>query len=100
MVARLARLADLTVVPHPSTGGISHPPTHYMLCCSTAADQCWSQLEPAPPDVGTRVCVAWNGTAEASAAIMVLLPWFGAVQAVQVLYADEYQTVAGRQQPM
>ena len=90
MVARLARLADLTVVPHPSTADVaSSDALHAVLFDSgrpvlVAPRTC-------PPSIGTRVCVAWNGTAEASAAIMGLLPWFGGVQAVQVLYADEYQ---------
>lgn len=90
MVARLARLADLTVVPHPSTADIaSSDALHAVLFDSgrpvlVAPRTC-------PPSLGKRVCVAWNGTAEASAAIMGLLPWLGGAQAVQVLYADEYQ---------
>ncbi len=90
MVARLARLADLTVVPHPSTADVtSSDALHAVLFDSgrpvlVAPRTC-------PPGIGTRVCVAWNGTAEASAAIMSLLPWLGGVQAVQVLHSDEYQ---------
>ena len=89
-VARLARLADLTVVPHPSTVDVaSSDALHAVLFDSgrpvlVAPRSC-------PPGIGTRVCVAWNGTAEASAAIMGLLPWLGGVQSVQVLHADEYQ---------
>ncbi|MGI4977387.1 MAG: universal stress protein [Janthinobacterium lividum] len=90
MVARLARLADLTVVPHPSTADVaSSDALHAVLFDSgrpvlVAPRTC-------PPALGTRVCVAWNGTAEASAAVMGLQPWFAGVQAVQVLHAEEYQ---------
>ncbi len=90
MVARLARLADLTVVPHPSTGDVaSSDALHAVLFDSgrpvlVAPKTC-------PPALGIRVCVAWNGTAEASAAIMGLQPWFTGVQAMQVLHAEEYQ---------
>lgn len=90
MVARLARLADLTVVPHPSTADVaSSDALHAVLFDSgrpvlVAPRSC-------PPVLGTRVCVAWNGTAEASAAIMGLQPWLHGVQAVQVLHAEEYQ---------
>jgi nucleotide-binding universal stress UspA family protein len=90
LVARLARLADLTVVSHPATaGGPSSDALHAVLFDSgrpvlIAPKAC-------PRAIGTRVCVAWNGTAEASAAIMGLMPWFNGVRAVQVLHASEYQ---------
>ncbi len=90
MVARLARLADLTVVPHPSVADVaSSDALHAVLFDSgrpvlVAPRTC-------PPGIGLRVCVAWNGTAEASAAVMSLMPWFSGVRAIQVLHADEYQ---------
>ena len=90
LVARLARLADLTVVPHPATADVpSSNALHAVLFDSgrpvLIAPKAW------PKSIGTRVCVAWNGTAEASAAVMGLMPWFDGVGAVQVLHATEYQ---------
>ena len=41
--------------------------------------------------MGTRVCVAWNGTAESAAAVQAALPWLQRAEAVRILSADEYQ---------
>ena len=90
MVARLARLADLTVVPHPSTADVASSDALHAVLFDSGRPVLIAP-RTCPPGIGTRVCVAWNGTAEASAAIMGLMPWFGGVQAVQVLHADEYQ---------
>ncbi len=90
LVARLARLADLTVVAHPATTDVSSSNAlHAVLFDSGRPVLIASRTQP--QSIGTRVCVAWNGTAEASAAIMGLMPWFGGVSAVQVLHAAEYQ---------
>ena len=45
----------------------------------------------APSAVSTRVCCAWNGTAESAAAIAAALPWLHQAKAVRLLHADEYQ---------
>jgi len=45
----------------------------------------------APANIGTRVCIAWNGTAEAAAAVLAALPWLQRANAVRVLGADDYQ---------
>ena len=44
-----------------------------------------------PETIGTRVCFAWNGTAESAAAVAAALPWLHRANAVQLLHADEYQ---------
>ncbi len=44
-----------------------------------------------PATIGSRVCVAWNGTAESAAAVAGAMPWLERAEAVRVLYADEYQ---------
>ena len=41
--------------------------------------------------IGSRVCCAWNGTAESAAAMAAALPFLHQAQAVRLLYADEYQ---------
>ena len=95
LVAQLARLADLTVVPHPDAGlGAgreisSSDALHAVLFDSGRPVLIAPPLPPAT--VGTRVCLAWNGTAESAAGVLAALPWLQRAQAVRVLSADEYQ---------
>ena len=90
LVARLARLADLTVVPHPASADVSSSNALHAVLFDSGRPVLIAP-RVAPQAIGARVCVAWNGTAEASAAIMGLMPWLGGVSAVQVLHAAEYQ---------
>ncbi len=91
LVAQLARLADLTVVPHPESGDdvSSSDALHAVLFDSGRPVLIAPQV--ALPTIGTRICVAWNGTAESAAAVLAALPWMQRAQAVRVLAADEYQ---------
>ena len=91
LVAQLARLADLTVVPHPEAGDdvSSSDALHAVLFDSGRPVLIAPQA--AGPAVGTRICVAWNGTAESAAAVHAAIPWMQRAQAVRVLSADEYQ---------
>jgi len=91
LVAQLARLADLTVVPHPEAGDevSSSDALHAVLFDSGRPVLIAPQAAPAA--IATRICVAWNGTAESAAAAQATIPWMQRAQAVRVLYADEYQ---------
>ncbi len=91
LVAQLARLADLTVVPHPEAGDdvSSSDALHAVLFDSGRPVLIAPQT--AGPAVGTRICVAWNGTAESAAAVHAAIPWMQRAEAVRVLSADEYQ---------
>ncbi|MBV9750710.1 MAG: universal stress protein [Acetobacteraceae bacterium] len=91
LVAQLARLADLTVVPHPEAGDdvSSSDALHAVLFDSGRPVLIAPQAAPAT--IGTRICVAWNGTAESAAAVQAGIPWMQRAQAVRILYADEYQ---------
>lgn len=91
LVAQLARLADLTVVPHPEAGDdvSSSDALHAVLFDSGRPVLIAPQVAGAT--VGTRICVAWNGTAESAAAVHAAIPWMQRAQAVRVLSADEYQ---------
>jgi nucleotide-binding universal stress UspA family protein len=91
LVAQLARLADLTIVPHPESGDdvSSSDALHAVLFDSGRPVLIAPQV--ALPTIGTRICVAWNGTAESAAAVQAALPWMQRAQAVRVLAADEYQ---------
>ncbi len=91
LVAQLARLTDLTVVPHPEAGDdvSSSDALHAVLFDSGRPVLIAPQV--ALPTIGTRICIAWNGTAESAAAVQAALPWMQRAQAVRVLSADEYQ---------
>ncbi len=91
LVAQLARLADLTVVPHPEAGDdvSSSDALHAVLFDSGRPVLIAPQK--AATSIGTRICVAWNGTAESAAAVHAAIPWMQRAEAVRVLSADEYQ---------
>ena len=100
LVAQLARLADLTVVPHPEA--------HEDLSSSDALHAVLFDsgrpvlIAPRVPvaTVGTRVCVAWNGTAESSAAVMAAMPWMQRAGSVRILRSDEYHRRGPRAGPL
>ena len=91
LVAQLARLADLTIVPHPEGGDevSSSDALHAVLFDSGRPVLIAPQAAPAT--LGTRVCVAWNGSAESAAAAQAAIPWMKRAGAVRILSADEYQ---------
>ena len=91
LVAQLARLADLTVVPHPEAGDevSSSDALHAVLFDSGRAVLIAPQT--APTAIATRICIAWNGTAESAAAVQAAIPWMQRAKAVRILHADEYQ---------
>ena len=91
LVAQLARLADLTVVPHPESGEdvSSSDALHAVLFDSGRPVLIAPRVPPA--SIGRRVCIAWNGTAESAAAVWAAIPWMQRAEAVRVLSADEYQ---------
>lgn len=91
VVAQQSRLADLTIVPHPEAGNdtSSSDALHAVLFDSGRPVLIAPHKTPAA--LGTRVCVAWNGTAESAAAVQAALPWLQRADAVRILWADEYQ---------
>ena len=91
LVAQQARLADLTVVPHPDAGEdvSSSDALHAVLFDSGRPVLISPQVAPA--SVGTRVCIAWNGTAESAASVLAALPWMKRAEAVRILTAEGYQ---------
>ncbi len=90
LVAQQARLADLTIVPHPEAGEdvSSSDALHAVLFDSGRPVLIAPQK--APTTIGTRICVAWNGTAESASAVLGALPWMQRATAVRVLTSDEY----------
>jgi nucleotide-binding universal stress UspA family protein len=86
-----ARLADLTVVRHPATPEeVSSSDTlHAVLFDSGRPLLIAPQV--APPTVGRRICLGWNGSAESAAAVEAAMPWLQRAEAVRILWAEEYQ---------
>ncbi|MDA8252133.1 MAG: universal stress protein [Rhodospirillales bacterium] len=91
LVAQLARLADLTVVPHPEAAEevSSSDALHAVLFDSGRP----VLIAPhAPPErIGQRICIGWNGTAESASAVFSAIPWMQRAEAVRILSAEEYQ---------
>jgi len=91
IVAQQARLADLTIVPHPESGEdvSSSDALHAVLFDSGRP----VMVAPhrAPASIGNRVCLAWNGTAESASSALAALPWMQRAEAVRVLSAEGYQ---------
>jgi nucleotide-binding universal stress UspA family protein len=91
LVAQQARLADLTVVPHPDAGEdvSSSDALHAVLFDSGRPVLVSPRI--APKTIGTRVCLGWNGTAESASAVLAALPWLQRAEAVRILSAGGYQ---------
>ena len=91
IVAQQARLADLTIVPHPESGEdvSSSDALHAVLFDSGRP----VMIAPhtAPQSVGTRVCLAWNGTAESASSALAAMPWMQQAQGVRIMSAEGYQ---------
>lgn len=94
LVAQQARLADLTVVPHPeaSEDVSSSDALHAVLFDSGRPVLIAPQRALAAESrIGSRICLAWNGTAESASAVLAALPWLHRAEAVRILTAEEYQ---------
>jgi nucleotide-binding universal stress UspA family protein len=91
LVAQQARLADLTVVPHPEAAEdvSSSDALHAVLFDS--GRPVLIAPRTAPTVIGKRICLGWNGTAESAAAVLGVLPWLERAEAVRVLTAEGYQ---------
>lgn len=91
LVAQLARLTDLTVVPHPESGDdVSSSDALHAVLFDSGRPVLIAPQRPLPT-IGQRICVAWNGTAESAAAVQAAIPWMQRAEKVQILSADEYQ---------
>ena len=91
LVAQQAKLADLTVVPHPEAGeDVSSSDALHAVLFDSGRPVMISPQRP-PAQIGRRVAVAWNGTAESAQAVWAAIPWMRRAEAVRVFSAEEYQ---------
>ncbi|MGH7155253.1 MAG: universal stress protein [Acetobacteraceae bacterium] len=90
-VAFQARLADLTIVPHPaSTEDVSSSEALHAVLFESGQPV---MIAPptAPRAIGTRICLGWNGSAESASAVYSALPWLRRATDVRILWSEEYQ---------
>jgi nucleotide-binding universal stress UspA family protein len=91
VVAALARLADLTILPHPGEDeGVEAQDCLHAVLFDSGHPVLIAPNE-APDRIGARCCLAWNGTVEAAAALAAMLPWLQRAGAVRILHAEDYQ---------
>ncbi|RYJ03169.1 MAG: universal stress protein [Acetobacteraceae bacterium] len=91
VVAQQSRLYDMAVVPHPEADeDVSSSDALHAVLFDSGRPVLIAPRQ-APATIGTRVCCAWNGSAESAAAIEQALPWLHRATAVRLLHADEYQ---------
>jgi len=91
LVPSLARLADLTILPHPDSreDESASEMLHGVLFDSGRPLLIAPRASPAT--IGTRCCIACNGTEETSSAISAALPSHACAEAVRILHAGAYQ---------
>jgi nucleotide-binding universal stress UspA family protein len=91
VVAQQARLADIVVIAHPEAGDDVSTSDALHAVLFDSGRPVMVTPKAAPATLGTRITIAWNGTAESAAAVAGALPWLERASAVRVLHADEYQ---------
>jgi nucleotide-binding universal stress UspA family protein len=91
IVAQQARIADLTVVPHPESGeDVSSSDALHAVLFDSGRPVMIAPQAP-PHTIGARICLGWNGTAESASAVAAALPWLQRAEAVRILSAEGYQ---------
>jgi nucleotide-binding universal stress UspA family protein len=91
VVAQQSRLYDMAVVPHPEgDDDVSSSDALHAVLFDSGRPVLIAPRQP-PATIGTRVCCAWNGTAESAAAINAALPWLHRAERVQLLHSEGYQ---------
>ncbi|NVN10769.1 MULTISPECIES: universal stress protein [Nguyenibacter] len=91
VVTYRARLSDVTIVAHPDSGEeVSSSETLHAILFDSGRPVIIAPRQ-VPQTAGRRICIAWNGTAEATAALHHILPWAAEAEAVRILYSADYQ---------
>jgi nucleotide-binding universal stress UspA family protein len=87
----LARLADLTILPHPDRIEDENASDMLHAVLFESGRPVLIVPRTAPATIGSRCCIAWNGTVESASALTAALPWLARAEAVRVLHAGAYQ---------
>jgi len=91
LVPSFARLADLTILPHPDRLEDENASDMLHAVLFDSGRPVLIVSRTTPPSIGTRCCIAWNGTVESASALTAALPWLARASAVRVLHAGAYQ---------
>ncbi|MDE1906189.1 MAG: universal stress protein [Rhodospirillales bacterium] len=90
LVAYKARLADLTIVPHPLAGeDVAAAEALHAVLFDSGRPVLLAPIIP-PASIGQRIAIAWNGTANAASALASVMPFVRQAQAVRILVSDDY----------
>lgn len=91
IVAHQARLADLTIVPHPLAGeDVATAEALHAVLFDSGRPVLLVPVQP-PSHIGRRVAIAWNGTAYAASALASAMHFICQAEAVVILASDEYR---------
>ncbi|GEN61217.1 MULTISPECIES: universal stress protein [Acetobacter] len=86
-----ARLSDFTLVAHPDSGDeVSSSEALHAVLFDSGRPAVIAPREPMAHMV-KRVCIAWNGTAEAASALRGVIAWASTAERVRVLHCGDYQ---------
>jgi nucleotide-binding universal stress UspA family protein len=90
IIAHQARLADLTIVPHPQTGeDVAAADALHAVLFDSGRPVLLAPVEP-PATIGKRIAVAWNGTAYAASALASVMTFIRQAEAVRILTSEDY----------
>jgi nucleotide-binding universal stress UspA family protein len=90
IIAFQARLADLTIVPHPQAGeDVAAADALHAVLFDSGRPVLLAPVER-PLSIGKRIAIAWNGTANAASALTSVMPFVRQAEAVCVLTSDDY----------
>lgn len=91
IVAHQARLADLTLVPHPLAGeDVATAEALHAVLFDSGRPVLLVPVKP-PASIGRRIAIAWNGTAYAASALASAMPFIAQAEEVLILASDEYR---------
>lgn len=90
VIAHKARLADLTIVPHPLAGeDVATAEALHAVLFDSGRPVLLAPVQP-PVYIGRRIAIAWNGTAYAASALASAMPFIRQAEAVQILASEDY----------
>ncbi|MEE8663775.1 MAG: universal stress protein [Acetobacter sp.] len=88
-IAWHARLSDFTLIQHPDSGDeVSSSEALHAVLFDSGRPAIMAPRVP-PKDVIRRICIAWNGSAEAASALRGVLAWASTAEKVRVLHGND-----------
>ena len=91
IIAHQARVADLTIVPHPQSGeDVANADALHAVLFDSGRPVLLAPVDT-PSSIGKRIAIAWNGTAYAASALGSVMPFVRQAEAIRILVSDEYR---------